>query len=245
MKPIPKWIPEAAPLLAFGPHPDDIEFGCGGVVAAESISGRPVHLVVCSHGESSSHGSPGERILEAEKAASLLKASLEFLELDGDAHLEVRATHALRVAAILRRLRPALVLAPSLVEHQHPDHPRLGQLVRDAVRLSRYGGVAELQDQPSHTVDHLLYYAVTPEAEPTNLMRILMDISAPDVVATWTAAMEAHASQMSTRKYVEMQLTRARLLGLRVGVEYAVPLFAENSLVFTSLGQLTRGAGRF
>jgi hypothetical protein len=57
--------------------------------------------------------------------------------------------------------------------------------------------------------------------------------------------MEAHASQMPTRKYVELQLTRARLLGLRVGAEYAVPLFTENSMVFTSLGQLTRGTGRF
>ncbi len=245
MKPMPKWIPESAPLLAFGPHPDDVEFGCGGVVAVESMAGRPVHLVVCSHGESSTHGAPEERILEAEKAASILGASLEFLKLDGDAHLEVRAAHALRMAAILRRLRPAMVLAPSLVEHQHPDHPRLGQLVRDAVRLARYGGVAELQDQLPHTVDHLLYYAVTPEAEPTDMMRIVIDISAPEVIATWTAAMEAHASQMPTRKYVELQLTRARLLGLRVGAEYAVPLFTENSMVFTSLGQLTRGTGRF
>ena len=46
---------------------------------------------------------------------------------------------------IIRRVRPGIVLAPSLVENQHPDHARLGRLVRDAARLARYGGVEELR----------------------------------------------------------------------------------------------------
>ena len=58
MKPMPNHPPERAPLLAFGAHPDDIEFGCGGVVALETRAGRPAHLVVCSRGESATHGTP-------------------------------------------------------------------------------------------------------------------------------------------------------------------------------------------
>ena len=46
---------DAGPLLAFGAHPDDIEFGCGGVIAAEAWNGRAIHLVVCSRGESGSN----------------------------------------------------------------------------------------------------------------------------------------------------------------------------------------------
>ena len=68
----------------------------------------------------------------SEEAAALLGATIEFIELDGDAHLEVRAAHAIKLAGIIRRVRPGIVLAPSLVENQHPDHARLGQLVRDA-----------------------------------------------------------------------------------------------------------------
>ena len=112
-------------LLAFGAHPDDIEFGCGGVIACETQAGRKAHLVICSRGEAGTHGTPKQRTAEAKKAAALLGATVEFLELDGDSHLEVRAAHAIKLAGIIRRVRPSAVLAPSLVENQHPDHWRL------------------------------------------------------------------------------------------------------------------------
>src|ERR1039457_6290776 len=84
------------PLLAFGPHPDDIEFGCGAVIAQETRTGRKAHFVVCSRGEAGSYGHPKLRTTEANKSAALLGATIEFLKLDGDAHLEVRAAHAIK-----------------------------------------------------------------------------------------------------------------------------------------------------
>ena len=73
------------------------------------------------------------------------------------------------------------MLAPSLVENQHPDHARLGKLVRDATRLARYGGVHELKDLPPHTIGHLLYYAVSPDAEPRDITPVYFDVSAPEI----------------------------------------------------------------
>jgi hypothetical protein len=64
-------------------------------------------------------------------------------------------------------------------------------------------------------------------------------------VADWTAAMEAHASQTRARRYVELQLTRARTNGLLAGVEHAVGLFPNDPLIFSSLLQLARSANRF
>ena len=61
--------PELAPLLAFGAHPDDIEFGCGGVVALETQAGRPAHFVICSRGDSATRGTPKQRAAESAKAA--------------------------------------------------------------------------------------------------------------------------------------------------------------------------------
>ena len=245
MKPTPKSQAELPPLLAFGAHPDDIEFGCGGIIASETQTGRTVHFVVCSQGEASTNGTPIQRITEAESAAKILGATIEFLELDGDAHLEIRAAHAIKLAEIIRRIRPGAVLAPSLVENQHPDHWRLGTLVRDATRLARYGGLKELLAQPPHAIEHLFFYAVTPEAEPRDLTPVLIDISAPEIIATWTAAMEAHQSQMTTRNYVEFQITRSRLLGARSGINFATALFPNEPLVFESLAQTGRGARRF
>jgi N-acetylglucosamine malate deacetylase 1 len=204
-----------------------------------------VHFVVCSRGEAGSHGTPVQRVAEAEKSAALLGATIEFIELDGDAHLEIRAAHAIQLAGIVRRVKPSLLLAPSLIENQHPDHWRLGRLVRDAARLARYGGVAELRNLAPHIVEQLLFYAVIPEAEPRDVTPLLIDVSASEVIAAWRAAMEAHVSQTSARNYIELQLTRARVNGLRAGVAHAIALFPNDALVLDSLAPLSRGARRF
>lgn len=245
MKLTPKSKPELAPLLCFGAHPDDIEFGCGGVVARETRGARKAHFVVCSRGESGSYGTPAQRIAEAKKSAALLGATIEFLELDGDAHLEVRAAYAIKMAAILRRVKPEIILAPSLVENQHPDHWRLGKLVRDASRLARYGNVRELRKWPSHAIGQLFFYAVSDEAEPRDITPVLVDVSAPEILSAWTAAMDAHASQTRARSYVELQVTRARARGLRAGIGHAIALFPNDPLVIDSLAQVSRGARKF
>jgi LmbE family N-acetylglucosaminyl deacetylase len=232
-------------LLAFGAHPDDIEFGCGAVIARETDRGRPAHFVVCSRGESATHGAAAQRVLEAEKAATLLGATIEFVDLDGDAHLDVAAAHAIKLAAVIRRVRPAVVLAPTLVENQHPDHAKLARLVRDACRLARYGGVAELKSAAAHAVEHLLYYAVSPGAEPRDGTPIVVDVSGAALIKRWTAAMEAHASQAATRNYAEFQLARARLHGLAAGCDYALPLWPNDPLVLDSLAPLERSARQF
>jgi LmbE family N-acetylglucosaminyl deacetylase len=237
--------PDPAPLLAFGAHPDDIELGCGAVVALETRCGRPAHLVVCSRGESGTHGTPDERARECAKAAEILGASLELVELDGDARLDRKAAHAIRLAGVIRRIQPGVVLAPTLVQNQHPDHARLGALVRDAVRIARYGGVAELRELAPHAVDHLFYYALSPAAEPRDVTPFFVDVSALEVMAMWTASMDAHATQVSARGYVEMQLSRARLCGLRVGVGHAIALYPNDPPVVDSLARLGRSASRF
>jgi len=232
-------------ILAIGAHPDDIEFGCGGVIASETRCGRSAHLIVCSRGEAASNGTPEQRTTEAENSARILGATLEFVEFGGDAHFEHSVARAMTLARILRRLRPGIVLSPAPVENQHPDHAVLGRLVRDAARLARYGGVAELRDLPPHAIELLLFYAVSAEGEPKDISPVFLDVSDSETIATWTAAMQAHGSQMATRDYLDLQLARARVNGLRAGVEHAIALFPGGPMVVDSLARLGRGARRF
>ncbi len=195
-----KPTPEPGHLLAFGAHPDDIEFGCGGVIARETQAGRKAHFVVCSRGEAATNGTPRQRTTEARQGAKHLGASLEFIALGGDAHFEVRIAHVLKLAAILRRLRPEIVLAPTTVENQHPDHVVLGWMVRDAARLARYGGVKELRSRPPHAIGSLLFYSVAVEGEPAGIQPVWIDVSAATVMEAWIQAMRAHESQAKTRQ---------------------------------------------
>lgn len=237
--------PEPRRLLAFGAHPDDLEFGAGGVLAREAKAGTHLTFVICSRGEAASHGRPEDRENEARNAARILGADVEFLALGGDAHLASTPEVAIQLASVIRRLRPDWVLAPTVSANQHPDHAALGRSVRDAARIARYGGLAELKGQSPHALSLLLHYAVGPEGEPAGEQGVWCDVSDPEIMTLWQAAMAAHASQTRAREYVELQLTRARLLGLRAGVGHAQALYPADPLLVDGLAQLGRGARRF
>lgn len=245
MKPSPTSSNNPAPILAFGAHPDDIEFGAGALIALETKAGRTAHFVVCSRGEAASNGAPDQRAAEAHAAAKILDATLHFADLGGDARFAPTPQNAITLARFIREIKPAILLAPTPVENQHPDHAALAKIVRDAARLARYAGLSDLQPLPAHAIDHLLFYAITPDAEPRDQFPLLIDVSDPAILAIWTRSMEAHASQMKTRNYLDLQLIRARLNGLRAGVSHALALFPNDPLVLSSLSTFLPGARHF
>lgn len=57
--------------------------------------------------------------------------------------------------------------------------------------------------------------------------------------------MKAMASQTSAINYIELQLTRARLLGVRAGVGHAIALYPNDPIVLDSMAHVGRGARRF
>ncbi len=227
-------------ILAIGPHPDDIEFGCAAVLIQEIRRGAAVKILVLSRGEAGSHGSPGGREQEARDAAALMGAEIEFLDFGGDCHIEHSPQNSIRIAQEIRKSRPQIVLAPNPAENQHPDHTAVGHAVRDACRLARYGGLEELRDHPPHKIGSLFFYNITTHAGRPDLV---VDISG--VVKEWELAMRCHASQLAGKSYLDLQLTSARALGLTAGVEYAIGLFANDPICVTDLAGLTRSAREF
>ncbi|MEQ1886731.1 MAG: PIG-L family deacetylase [Bryobacteraceae bacterium] len=232
-------------ILAIGAHPDDIEFGCAHVLIQEAGRGNRVKLLVCSKGEAASSGTPESREAEAREAAKLIGAEIEFLDFGGDCHMEHKRKHAFELAAEIRRFRPDIVLTPHTDENQHPDHAVVGKITRDACRFARYGGLDELKGfhptgYDAHAVTALYYYGITKEFGAPD---VVIDIG--DAVAAWEAAMKCHASQMRTRSYVDLRLSRARNLGLSIGVEYAAGFYTNDPVRVKALSEIALSSRHF
>lgn len=228
-------------LLAIGAHPDDVEFGCAAILINEIRQGNPVKIWVLSKGEAGSNGTPEQREAEARRAAALVGAEIEFADFGGDCHIEFTPANTIRVARQIRADRPDIVLAPHIGENQHPDHARVGRLVRDAARVARYGGLAELQPLPTHAISHLYYYTVTQEFGLCP--DILIDVS--DARDLWEQAMLCHESQLKSKSYVETRLAATRSLGCQAGVAYAMGLYANDPVLLEGVSSLTRSSRNF
>jgi bacillithiol biosynthesis deacetylase BshB1 len=230
-------------ILAVGPHPDDIEFGCAPLLIQEIQKGNQVRIAVLSKGEAASHGTPEERVEEAHAAARVMGAEIVFLdhlldhpsETGGDCHLRHSPENAFAIAGEIRRFQPRIVLAPHPDENQHPDHSAAARLVRDACRLARFGGLKELKDLAPHAIGSLYFYSITQtfSVNPD----IVIDTSS--IESQWEAAIACHKSQMKTKAYLHLVQTRARALGASIGVSSAVGLWVNDPVRLGSLSDLT------
>jgi bacillithiol biosynthesis deacetylase BshB1 len=228
-------------ILAVGAHPDDVEFGCAPVLIQEVRRGHEVRILVTSKGEAASSGTPAERAQEARDAARIIGAAIHFIDLGGDCNIQYTPANAMAVAREIRQFRPDCVLAPHPGENQHPDHSVVGRLTRDAARLARYGGLAQLQELPPHPIASLYFYAITQVfVDPPP---VVIDVS--PVYADWQTAIACHQSQMHTRAYPGLVTARARTLGAAIGVDYAVGLWPNDPVRIASLADLPLSARYF
>ena len=227
-------------ILAIGPHPDDLEFGCAPILIKEVRQGNRVRMLVLSRGEAGSAGTPELREQESRSAARLIGAEVDFLDFGGDCHIEYSPQNAFRIASEIRSFKPEIVLAPHPQENQHPDHVAAGKLVRDACRFARYGGLEELKAMPVHRVANLFFYNITQHLQKPDIV-----INISGLISEWEAVMNCHASQVLSKGYIELQKTGARLLGLTIGVEYALGLFANDPLHLETVSALKLSSRNF
>ncbi len=221
-------------ILAFGAHPDDVEFGCGGLLIKEIKNGNEVTIVIGSLGEAGTNGTPAGRKAEATAAAKHIGAQVVFLNLGGDCHIENTPKNILKLAEQIRKYTPHVVLAPSLTENQHPDHLIVAQMVRAAARYARYGGLTEIKKYPVHNIDALFYYPSSAEADKKP--DIIVDVS--NEYDAWATAMALHKSQMKTRGYINLVTSRAQALGASIGVKYATALWVNDPVRLESFSDL-------
>jgi bacillithiol biosynthesis deacetylase BshB1 len=179
--------------LAFGPHPDDVEIFCGGVMVRLAQLGYRTGVIDLTRGELASRGSAAERAREAEAAAEVLGLAVrENLGLpDGGLDPSPGSKHLPPVVEAIRRHRPELLLIP-WVEERHPDHVAAAQILLRAAFLA---GLARYRTEPARercAPRRLVHYE----------MRVRMAASfVVDISPAWDrklAAIRCHASQVGT-----------------------------------------------
>ncbi|WP_293915302.1 PIG-L deacetylase family protein [Deinococcus sp.] len=133
---------ESAPplsLLVIGAHPDDCEFGAGGLAALWRRSGQRVTFVSLTNGDAGHHqqgGAPLARRRLGETRAVAERWGLEYLVLDlHDGELEPSLANRKAVLELIRRAVPDLILTHRQHDY-HPDHRACAQLVLDAAFLA-------------------------------------------------------------------------------------------------------------
>lgn len=151
-------------LLAFGPHPDDLEIGLGGTLARHAALGHKVGLCDLTRGELASNGTPEERVKEAEEARRVMGAAWrENLGLP-DRAIGALPEHARRVAEVVRACRPRTVAIPYWHD-RHPDHLAAANVVRDGVfnaKLRKYAAEGDPW-QP----DWICFYFINDAGNPS------------------------------------------------------------------------------
>ncbi len=156
-------------VMAFGAHPDDIELGCGGTLIKLIDMAKSVVLVDMTEAEMSTRGTLETRRVEAAQATKIIGAlARENLQLpDGD--VPAGGEGKRRVAQIIRRYRPLMILAP-YYEDRHPDHYYTSHVVYESAFLS---GLARYETgQPNYRPARLVYYMHWNEFEPTFIIDI-------------------------------------------------------------------------
>jgi bacillithiol biosynthesis deacetylase BshB1 len=214
---------EAVDYLFISAHPDDTELSCGGTIARLAKEGRRVGMVDLTKGEMGTRGTPAVRKREAASAARILGAAFrEQLDFP-DGNLPSGREWELKIIDVVRRTRPAIVIAP-WPDERHPDHIRAGRIITDA---SFYAGLKKIESGvPAHRPQAVLYYMQNYVQPPSFVI---------DVTPFWKTKMRAIAAFRSQfhnpksketptfiadPKFLSMIEARSRHWGALIGVEY-------------------------
>ncbi|GAA1362710.1 PIG-L family deacetylase [Arthrobacter rhombi] len=132
-------------VLCFGAHPDDLDFGASGTVAAWTASGVDVQYCIMTDGDAGGFDpAHREEIVsmrhdEQREAARVVGVQEVHFLGERDGFLEPSLEVQRKVVALIRQIRPDVVLAMhperdwSRLQRSHPDHLACGEAVTRAV----------------------------------------------------------------------------------------------------------------
>ena len=225
-------------LLAFGPHPDDIEIGMAGTVAKHAALGARVGLCDLTRGELGSNGTPEARVQEGDAAARVLGAAWRVNLGLPDGGLSPTRDQVTAVAELIRRAQPSIVAIPH-ARDRHPDHGAAHLLLVRAIfdaGLRRFPATGDPwraravcsyfindHDAPSFVVDVSEFYERKREA--LACYRSQFSAESPDAVVT----------RLTSPLFPQLVESRDSHFGARANVRWAEGFVAQQPLRMSQL----------
>jgi bacillithiol biosynthesis deacetylase BshB1 len=225
-------------LLAFGPHPDDLEIGMGATLADHASRGARVGLCDLTRGERGSNGTPEARVKEGEAAAAVLGAAWRVNLALPDGGLALVPEQVRAVVALIRDARPAIVAIP-FERDRHPDHVAAHALLVRAVfdaGLRRFDAPGEPW-RPARVVSYFINDSTTPS--------FVLDVTSayPKKRAALAcyptqfapAGEGAAATRLTSPLFMQLVESRDQQFGAAAGVPYAEGFVSRDPLRLVDL----------
>jgi bacillithiol biosynthesis deacetylase BshB1 len=210
--------------LAFGPHPDDIELFCGGILIKLKKEGYSTAVVDLTRGELSTNGDVDTRLKEAEKAKEILGLDIRLNLGMKDGSLENSQNNRKKIIKTVRSLRPKICLIPYW-EDRHPDHEFASRLLKQALFDT---GLKKIDTgQEAFRPKSVIYYILHKRIEPTFVIDISdhmeqkLDSIKVYVSQFSSAAEKGSPTYINNPEFLKSIITRAEFLGQQIGVSYA------------------------
>ena len=190
-------------VLAIGAHPDDIEYGCGGMLTKYAQKGHDVFLFVASDGALGGEGTL--RRQEQADSALIIGCRDVFWGDYPDTEIPLNRELIARIEVVIGEIQPAMIFVNSS-DDTHQDHRHLAQCVTSATRY----------------VPNFLLYEVP--STQNFVPNCYTDIA--KVIDKKLAALEAHRSQVSKTHIedltiLELAVSCANFRGIQARVKYA------------------------
>jgi len=243
-------------VLAFGCHPDDVEFLAAGTLALLAKHGWEVHIATMTGGEVgsptlSSKAIQRKRLKEAQKSAAVIGGRYHYA---GGRDLEVEYSSFYRQAStrVMREVNPAIVLAPPPMDYM-ADHEQTSLLVRNAayiapVPLYKCGTTAP----PIKSCPHLYYWNASGLKDIFGRpLPMQFGVDTGSVIGIKEKMLACHASQrewlaaLGWDSYLQVMkdwsLAQGKLIGRKHGecfIQHVGAGYPQDNMLRTILGDL-------
>ncbi|OLD44565.1 MAG: hypothetical protein AUI83_17085 [Armatimonadetes bacterium 13_1_40CM_3_65_7] len=209
-------------ILAIGPHPDDVEIGMGGTILALRIRGHDVTICDLTNGEPTPIGTPERRAREAAEAARILGVPRITLEMP-NRYLTDSVENRMRVAEVIRRVRPEILFVPYWVDAHSRFYAKLTK--------TTIPGEPFLPPRVLHFLT--THYRLIPE------VAFIFDIS--DHLDRKIEAVRAYTSQFGPERgneqFFDELRTWNRYYGALIGRKYGEPFACREEIGLSGLDQ--------